>query len=155
MDLIKDFFKKPLSDKNVAWMIRLFCVVFVVISYVIATTKTPIFDMMSYSWGIISGSFLAPYLLSLYWKKLNRTGAWAGILSGFTVALIPAVSKIIQMCAGENTPALAATLLTKGAEFAVLAMLVSIVFCFVFSAAFKNVDEKQKQSSEKFYKGTI
>ena len=32
---------------------------FVVLSYFVANTNTPILDMMSYSWGILSGSFLA------------------------------------------------------------------------------------------------
>lgn len=47
------------------------CFVFILLSYLIANTNTPILDMMSYSWGVISGSFLAPYLLALYWKGLN------------------------------------------------------------------------------------
>lgn len=51
---------------------------FILLSYVIANTQTPILDMMSYSWGILSGSFLAPYAIALYWKGINRTGAWAG-----------------------------------------------------------------------------
>jgi hypothetical protein len=53
--------------------------------------------MMSYSWGIISGSFLAPYALSLYNKKLGTKGAWAGILSGFITALPPVICKLCSI----------------------------------------------------------
>ena len=71
--------------------------------------------MMSYSWGIISGSFLAPYLLCLYWKGINRTGAWAGMLGGFLTAFLPAA------LSGFTTP--------DGPLYACLAMVVSFVLC--------------------------
>ena len=59
IDLIREH-KKNMSDKSTAALTKVFCAVFVVLSYIVATTDTPILDMMSYSWGIISGSFLAP-----------------------------------------------------------------------------------------------
>ena len=135
MDLVRAKFKPDISDKGIAGFNRVLCLVFVVLSYLIANTNTPILDMMSYSWGIISGSFLAPYALALYWKKLNRPGAWAGMIDGFALALIPALSKIILLCMGNTSPALLQNLAAKGPVFAVAAMLLSIVLCFAVSAA--------------------
>ena len=81
MDLIQP--RAPRLDKvKAAWLTKGLCLLFVLLSYVIANSKTPILDMMSYSWGIISGSFLAPYVISLYWKGINRAGAWAGMIGG-------------------------------------------------------------------------
>lgn len=37
--------------------------------------------------GLMASSFLAPYFLSLYWKGITKTGAIAGILSGFIVTV--------------------------------------------------------------------
>lgn len=155
MDLIREKLKKDISDKKCAVLIRILCLVFVALSYVIAITKTPLFDMMSYSWGIISGSFLAPYLISLYWKKLSRAGAWAGMLGGFFVAFVPAAMKIAAMITGDNSPAIFTFLASKGAEFAVIAMLVSILLCVVFSLLRPAEDEKQKECAERFYTGRV
>ena len=89
MDLVKDRIRPQIKDQNLAMLTRLLCLFFVVGSYLVANYPTPILEMMSYSWGIISGSFLAPYMISLYWKKINRIGAWAGMLGGFCTSFIP------------------------------------------------------------------
>lgn len=38
--------------------------------------------------GVMASSFLAPYALSLYWKKLSRKGAVAGIVTGFAISVV-------------------------------------------------------------------
>ncbi len=123
MDLVKPLAeragKKKLADQDLTALTRLLCLVFVVLSYFIANYPTPILEMMSYSWGIISGSFLAPYLLCLYWKGINRMGAWAGMLGGFLTAFLPAA------LSGFTTP--------DGPLYACLAMVVSFVLCFAGS----------------------
>lgn len=137
MDLIKAKLAPNLSEKGGKRLIQALCLVFIVLSYAIANTNTPILDMMSYSWGILSGSFLAPYLLSLYDKKLNRAGGWAGMLSGFAIALVPALSKIligVYKEPGALYDFLAARA-AEGPQFAVVAMVVSLVVCLVVSRA--------------------
>ena len=119
MDLVKSGIRKKMEDRNVAALTRVLCLAFVVLSYLIANYPTPILEMMSYSWGILSGSFLAPYLLSLYWKGINRAGAWAGMLGGFLTAFLPAA------LSGFTTP--------DGPLFACLAMAVSFLLCFAGS----------------------
>ena len=105
--------------------------------------------MMSYSWGIISGSFLAPYVISLYWKKMNTKGAWAGIIGGFAVAVIPAVAKLATyITANKNVVWLSG----KGPVFACAAMLVSLALCFAVSAVTKPTNEKE---TEFFYNGDV
>ena len=37
--------------------------------------------------GIMASAFLAPYIASLYWKRLTRPGMTAGILTGFAVSV--------------------------------------------------------------------
>lgn len=119
MDLVKPSIAKNINEKDLAALTRILCLVFVVVSYFIANYPTPILEMMSYSWGIISGSFLAPYLLSLYWKGINRAGAWAGMLGGFLTAFLPAA------ISGFTTP--------DGPLYACLAMAISFMLCFVVS----------------------
>ena len=117
----------------------------------VANTDTPILDMMSYSWGIISGSFLAPYVLALFYKKLSKGGAWCGILGGFCTAIIPAACKIMTLC-GSQAPQVV-KLAGFGPQFACLAMIISIVFCLVGSAIFHS--EKDASVQEFFYKGLV
>ena len=144
MDFIRPKLLKKLDDVKSANVSRVLCFVFVVFSYIIANSDTPILDMMSYSWGIISGSFLAPYVISLYWKKLNRYGAWAGILGGFFTALPPVVCKLFFP---EAALPVFGTIKDLGPHFACAAIMVSLVLCFVVSVATKNKEE----INEEFY----
>ena len=148
IDFIRHF-KKDMSEKKSSFTIKALCVIFVICSYVIANTDTAILDMMSYSWGIISGSFLAPYVLSLYMKKMNTKGAWAGILGGFVIAIIPAGAKIISGIVANDT---LTWLAGKGPVFACVAMVASIILCVAVSAVTKDKNEKE---TEFFYNGEI
>lgn len=148
IDFIKHF-KKDLNDKKSSFTIKVLCVIFIICSYIIANTDTAILDMMSYSWGIISGSFLAPYVISLYWKKMNAKGAWAGILGGFCIAIVPAAAKIATSFTANET---VVWLAGKGPVFACVAMLASLALCFVVSAVTKNTNEKE---TEFFYSGEV
>lgn len=148
IDFIKHF-KKDLSDKKSSLIIKVLCVIFVICSYIIANTDTAILDMMSYSWGIISGSFLAPYAIALYWKKMNTKGAWAGIIGGFVIAAIPAAAKFLTSFTANET---VAWLAGKGPVFACIAMVSSTILCFAVSAVTKSTNEKE---TEFFYSGDV
>lgn len=140
-DLIKARFRKNMSDGSTAMMTRILCLVFVVLSYFVANYPTPILEMMSYSWGIISGSFLAPYMLSLYSKKINRAGAWAGMLGGFATAFVPVA------ISGFKTP--------DGPIYACAAMIVSFLLCIVVSYIARALKLKSAAENEHFYSGVV
>lgn len=92
MDLMKGTIKKDMSDKSTLMLMRVLCGVFVVASLVIALDKTnAILTLMSFSWGAISGSFLAPFMLGVRWKKMTRAGAWAGMITGIGVVVVLAI----------------------------------------------------------------
>jgi SSS family solute:Na+ symporter/sodium/proline symporter len=131
MDIIRERFIKDKS-KDVSFITKILCVAFVAVSFLIAWKGegTPILDMMSYSWGIISGSFLAPYAVSLYWKKINRKGAWAGIIGGFIVALPPLGAKLAGW---EFSVGNFGRLCDMGPHFACLSMLISLALVFAVS----------------------
>ncbi len=132
MDIVRDRFLKN-KEKDISLLTKILCVLFVAVSFLIAWKGegTPILDMMSYSWGIISGSFLAPYAVSLYYKKANAKGAWAGIIGGFLVALPPLVAKLLGL---ETTIGKFGMLSGMGAHFACLAMIISLILVIAVSA---------------------
>ncbi|HIW72951.1 MAG TPA: sodium:solute symporter family protein, partial [Firmicutes bacterium] len=113
-----------------------------------ANSDTPILDMMSYSWGILSGSFLAPYLIALYWKGINRAGAWAGMLGGFLVALPPVVCKLFLPAV--SLPYLGAVK-DLGPHFACAAMALSLLLCVAFSKLAAARRWKSGEANPSFY----
>lgn len=83
IDFIKGFAIPNLSDKHMMRTMRICCVVFVALSYIMAIFQSStIVNLMSLSWGVISGMFLGPYLFGLWWKRTTKIGAWAGFIGG-------------------------------------------------------------------------
>jgi SSS family solute:Na+ symporter len=76
------------KDRSVALM-RLLSAVFVIISYFISRFQIGfIVTLMSLSWGVVSGSFAAPYVYGLYWKRVTKAGAYAGLFSGLIIDIV-------------------------------------------------------------------
>ena len=148
MDLLRAKFFRRMDEMKAAVVTKGICFLFIILSYVIANTKTPILDMMSYSWGVISGSFLAPYAISLYWKGINRAGAWAGMLGGFLVALPPVVCKLFLP--GAVLPGLG-KFADLGPHFACAAMVVSLLLCLAVSALARAAGLKAAAPNPRFY----
>jgi SSS family solute:Na+ symporter len=70
-------------------MMRFLSILFVIISYFIARYPIAIIvTLMSLSWGAVAGSFLAPYLLGLYWKGTTKIGVYCGMATGLVLAIV-------------------------------------------------------------------
>lgn len=82
IDLIKSI-RPNISQKTQVITLRGFCVLFIVLSYIFASANISfIVNLMSFSWGVVAGSFIGPFLWGLYGKFITKAGAWAGLLSG-------------------------------------------------------------------------
>ena len=127
--------KKNMKEGNQVITTRVLCLVFVALSYVFATMKISIIvNLMSFSWGIVSGSFIGPYIWGIYSKKITKAGAWAGMLCGFlTIAL---TSVIIAVANGNIA---AAAKLTP--QMGVAAMAISLTVTPIVSAFTKKYDD--------------
>lgn len=118
-------FSKTILGLNRITPIRILCLVFVLISYVVATTKTPIVTLMSFSWGAVSGAFIGPYIWGLYSKRITRAGAWAGMMSGLGTVVLSAVYIAFTQTMAVST--------SWAPKLAVLALCVSMVVTPVVS----------------------
>ncbi len=128
--------KKGYSEKNQMLLTRILCLVFVGLSYLFATANISIIvNIMSFSWGIVSGCFIGPYIWGIYSKKITKAGAWAGMICGFLTVAIPT---IVLAISGGSINAAAA----KAPEMGVCAMAVSIVVVPIVSAFTKKFDDK-------------
>ncbi len=150
MDFVQPYIAKKASPFKVGIICKALSIIFIVMSFIIAFTDTPILDMMSYSWGIISGSFMAPYILSLFWKKLNRVGAWCGIIGGFCTALPPLVCKLGGFSASLNIFGTPVAISAMGAHFACASMILSFVLCAAGTLIYNGIN-KTKEVNEEFY----
>lgn len=136
--------KKNYSGKNQMILTRALCLLFVALSYVFATGNiTIIVNIMSFSWGIVSGCFIGPYVWGIYSKKTTKAGAWAGMICGF---LTVAVTTIVLTCMNVDdagTIGAAFKLAAKKApEMGVAAMAVSIVIVPIVSMFTKKYDNQ-------------
>lgn len=100
LDVIKPIAqkKKEFTEKKSLLTMRMFIVFFIAISAVIAILKDTIWansafiaQMMGVSWGALAGSFLAPFLYGLFWKK----GTCAAVICCF---IFGTGMEIIQLC---------------------------------------------------------
>ncbi len=84
IDFIRGTVVKDMTQKGQVLCIRVLLVVFIAVSAALAlvqyNSKNPIAfiaQMMGISWGAMAGSFLAPFLYSLYWKGTTKAACWA------------------------------------------------------------------------------
>ncbi len=127
IDFLKDNFLKKMSEKKQLLMIRVLVVVFIAISAVIALVQyksniTFIAQLMGISWGALAGSFLAPFLYSLYWKKTTKAACYVSFAFG-------SVIMIIDMVAPKMLPEIMRSPINCG----VIAMLLGLVIVPVVS----------------------
>ena len=94
-DFYKRLFPKKASSPELLWISRLSIVLIAAISLTIAFFKpSTIYHLVLYAWSGLGASFGPLVLLSLYMKKINTKGAFAGILvGGVTAAIWPYFDK--------------------------------------------------------------
>ncbi|MCR4924450.1 MAG: sodium/solute symporter [Lachnospiraceae bacterium] len=114
IDLIKDNIVKNMDEKKQLITMRIFLVVFIVLSVILALNPpTFIAQLMGISWGALAGAFLAPFLYGLYWKKVTRASVWASFASGILITVLnmfPA-TKFIQSPINAGAAAMIAGLI--------------------------------------------
>jgi len=126
IDLIKSTFAKKMNEKKQVFIIRIFVVVFIVISAVIAVFQVKssneavkyIAQLMGVSWGALAGAFLAPFLYGLYWKRTTKAACWVSFIFGAGVM-------ILNMLARDIFPAILQSPINCGA-FTMLAGLIIV-----------------------------
>jgi SSS family transporter len=136
LDFISGIFVKDMNEKRKLLSIRLLIVVFILISVIIAIFQyksgvTFIAQLMGISWGALAGSFLAPFLLSLYWKRTTKISVFASFAFGSCVM-------IANMLFRTSFPAFLQSPINCGA----MAMIAGFVIVPVVSAFTKAPDKK-------------
>ncbi len=88
-NIYQGIFHKKASDKRVMFVSRLTLVVIAVVAALLALNKdSKIFNIVSFAWAGFGATFGPVMLFSLFWKRTNRAGAIAGMISGAIVVFI-------------------------------------------------------------------
>lgn len=136
VDLIPAVRKKETKPEVQMILTRLLCLAFVACSFIFATQNISIIvSLMSFSWGVVSGCFIGPYIWGLFSKKITKAGAYAGIISGLLVVGISTL--VISLNSGFSAAA------ARSPEMGVSAMAVSLVIVPLVSAFTKNKDTQR------------
>lgn len=136
LDFLKDNFIKNMTEKTQVFIIRALIILFIAISVIIAIIQyrsniTFIAQLMGISWGALAGSFLAPLLYGLYWKKTTKAACWCSYIWGTGLM-------ILNMVAGEIFPSILQSSINAGA----FAMIGSMIIVPVVSLITPKLDSR-------------
>ena len=134
IDFIMETVAKNMSEKKQLLMIRIWIVIFIAISAVIALVQyksnvTFIAQLMGVSWGALAGAFLAPFLYSLYWKGTTKVACYVSFIFGSGIM-------ILNLLARGSFPAIIQSPINCG----VIAMLAGLVIVPIVSLFTKKPD---------------
>ncbi|ANX13590.1 sodium/proline symporter [Fictibacillus arsenicus] len=104
-DFYKAFVKRSASDKELVFVGRLAVLVVSVIAFVLALNPSEtILNLVGYAWAGFGAAFGPVVLLSLYWKRMTKWAAFAGIVVGAVTVivweLIPAFADVYEIIPG-------------------------------------------------------
>lgn len=78
--------KKDVDKKKQMILTRLLCLLFILLSFLFAISNISIIvNIMSFSWGVVAGCFIGPFIWGVCAKWITKQGAWCGLLSGIVV----------------------------------------------------------------------
>lgn len=131
--------KKNYKAKHQMLLTRSLCLIFVALSFVFATMNISIIvNIMSFSWGVVSGCFIGPYVWGIYSRRTTRAGAWAGMICGLLTVGIPTI--VMSVTGGFASAAAVAP------ELGVAAMAVSLAAVPAVSLFTKKFDTQHLQT---------
>jgi SSS family solute:Na+ symporter len=132
LDFLKGHVIKKMNDKSQLLVIRMLIVVFIIISSFIGIVQyrggiSFIAQLMGVSWGALAGSFLAPFVYGLYWKRVSKIAVWCSFI--FSTGLLT-----LNIFFRSSFPAILQSPINAGA-FAMLAGLIIVPVVSVLTKA--------------------
>ena len=88
-NIYQGLFRKKASDKEVLNISRITLLLIAVVAIVIALDENSvIFTIVSFAWAGFGATFGPLMLFSLFWKRITRAGAIAGMISGGVMVFV-------------------------------------------------------------------
>ncbi len=88
-NVVQETFGVKMSVKSSMWLARISVIVISVIAIFLARDpESSVFDIVSFAWAGFGAAFGPVMLAALFWKRANKWGAIAGMLSGGAMVFI-------------------------------------------------------------------
>jgi sodium/proline symporter len=110
-DLYKVVFRRSASDKELIFVGRLSVLIVALVASALAYTKNDtILNLVGYAWAGFGASFGPVILLSLFWRRMTKWGAFAGMVAGAMTVILWTQSEYLKSLLYEMIPGFAASL---------------------------------------------
>ncbi|WP_242221240.1 sodium/proline symporter PutP [Bacillus cereus group sp. BfR-BA-01380] len=111
-DLYRTFFRRSATDRELVFVGRMAVLLIALIASGLAFKQNDsILALVGYAWAGFGSSFGPVILLSLYWKRMTKWGALAGMIAGATTVITWTQFKFLKDMLYEMIPGFAASLL--------------------------------------------
>lgn len=88
-DLYRQLLRKEAGQKEIVLLGRAAVVLLALVALLLATNpESTVLGLVAYAWAGFGAAFGPVLLISLYWKRMNWSGAIAGVLTGGLVVVI-------------------------------------------------------------------
>ena len=126
-DLYRSFYKPQATDKELMFVSRAMVLLLAVIAVFLSFRGGKILDLVGYAWSGFGAAFGPVILFSLFWKRMTRNAAVAGVIAGgLTVVIWPftgsALFDVIPGFIAGSIAVYVTTLLDKPVSPAVVAL---------------------------------
>ncbi|MDN5865592.1 MAG: sodium/proline symporter PutP [Gammaproteobacteria bacterium] len=88
-DIYRAFFRRNAGQRELLWVARLALLGIGVLGFIVGLNpNSGILSLVAYAWAGFGAAFGPVIVLSLYWKRMNWAGAFAGIIVGGATIII-------------------------------------------------------------------
>ncbi len=87
-NILRDVFKLKIKEKTAMIFARLTILAIAIAGMIWARKENAVFDIVQFAWGGFGASFGPVVLAALFWKRTNKYGAIAGMLTGGAMIFI-------------------------------------------------------------------
>ncbi|WP_088103303.1 sodium/proline symporter PutP [Halalkalibacter urbisdiaboli] len=145
-DVYKGYLRKNASEKELVWVGRIGVVVIALIAILLAYhPESSVLDLVGYAWAGFGAAFGPVLLLALFWKRMTRNGALAGMIVGGATVIIWAELDNILSLFGVSKEAIDQMVILGLYEIIpgfILAGLASIIFSVIDEEPSKEIQEE-------------
>jgi len=144
-DVCEIGFMKKCSEKKSLKLTRIATLGIVFATLIISLNPPDVVAALtSFFFGLMACTFLAPYTLMLYWKKISRAGAWAGMLGGFIFTMLWYILIYFKTAPKLIGGSITDNYMINMLDPIFIGLPLSFILCFVISKFFKQDKEEIK-----------
>ncbi len=156
LDMLCETVMKKAGKKGQLSVMRILVLIFIVISAVIAIIQNKfgiafIAQFMGVSWGALAGSFLAPFLYGLYWKKTTKSACFIN----FGISMVVMIGYLVLKFALPETLASVPAFFQSPINLGAVLMVSSLVLVPVLSLVTKKIDSETVNNAFSCYEKKV